>query len=420
LNSETVEQVLKSALQTGILTEQSPSVIFYDLPLYRETIHRLQSTFPTNTLHTIAVKANPIAGMLHIAKDAGMGAECASLPELVHAIHLGFPPERILFDSPAKTISELKFAIENNIYINLDNLQELDRLSELVKNSNYAVRAGLRINPQTGSGSWKGSSTAISTSKFGVPLLEEREKIVNAFQNNPWLVGLHVHTGSQVCPLPLVVQGVQSIMGLVKEIESNRAKKIELIDIGGGLPVSYENDDQNHNLTEYISLLKKNVPELFAYRLVTEFGRAISAKAGWAASRVEYTKHAGGRTIAVVHFGADLFVRTALLPEIWSHRITLHDSHGTLKTGPTEPVNIAGPLCFSGDLVAEGRELPIGVYPGDIVVVHDAGAYTLSMWSRYNSRQSPAVYGYDMNQEETKLCLLRPSESVDDVLRFWN
>ena len=134
------------------------------------------------------------------------------------------------------------------------------------------------------------------------------------------------------------------------------------------------------------------------------------------ASRVEYTKIAGGRSIAVIHAGADLFVRAAYAPQHWHHRVSVFDAGGSPKGGALSPWDVAGPLCFSGDLVARERLLP-PIEPGDIVVVHDAGAYTLSMWSRYNSRRAPAVHGFE--GETPRLRLLKRAETEDEVRRFW-
>lgn len=78
---------------------------------------------------------------------------------------------------------------------------------------------------------------------------------------------------------------------------------------------------------------------------------------------------------------------------------------------------VAGPLCFSGDVVARDVELPV-VEAGDYIIIHDTGAYTLSMWSRYNSRQIPKVIGYhnDTNQFE----ILKKRETYNDLIRFWS
>jgi len=417
MKRERIQAVLAAAARAGIVDADKPAALFHDLDVFHAVIGRIRAAFPADTLHTIAVKANPLAGMLRAARVAGMGAECASLPELQHALRLGFAPSAIVFDSPAKTEAELRFAVEQGVCLNADNLQEVDRLASLARGGR-AVRAGLRINPQTGAGSYAGTSTATATSKFGVPLLDEREAVLAAFDAHPWLMGLHVHTGSQVCPLDLVVRGVNEILKLAREIEQRRGRPLAFIDIGGGLPAEYGSDDADAHLDDYAARLRRDAPGLFRHRIVTEFGRAVHAKAGWAASRVEYTKRSGGRKIAVIHLGADFMVRTAYAPDVWTHRVTVHAPDGAPKAGPDEAQDIAGPLCFTGDLVARERALPQAA-PGDIVVIHDTGAYTLSMWSRYNSRQTPPVYGYTIEGGDVKLLLLKPAESVEDVLRFW-
>jgi diaminopimelate decarboxylase len=126
---------------------------------------------------------------------------------------------------------------------------------------------------------------------------------------------------------------------------------------------------------------------------------------------VEYTRPDG---IAVIHLGADAFIRTALRPEEWFHEVEVFDPEGRPKSGPLTEWSIAGPLCFSGDFVARQRLLP-PIEPGDVIAIRDTGAYTLSMWSRYNSRLAPAVYGFDGGA----LRLLKARETTGDILHFW-
>ena len=134
-------------------------------------------------------------------------------------------------------------------------------------------------------------------------------------------------------------------------------------------------------------------------------------------SRVEYTKVSHGRRIAVTHLGADMFPRTAYLPDTWHHEVSVSDASGAPKSGQVVGQDVAGPLCFSGDLIARDRALP-PIEVGDLVVIHDVGAYTLSMWSRYNSRLSPPVYGWMEDSKE--LVPLRRAETIEDVVRFWD
>jgi len=101
---------------------------------------------------------------------------------------------------------------------------------------------------------------------------------------------------------------------------------------------------------------------------------------------------------------------------MWPHYITIHNPTGDYVTSQdTVSYDIAGPLCFSADIIAHNRKLP-RIQRGYYLVVHDAGGYTLSMYSRYNSRPAPPVFGYN---KQSEISLLKPGESVEDVLQFW-
>jgi len=133
-----------------------------------------------------------------------------------------------------------------------------------------------------------------------------------------------------------------------------------------------------------------------------------------AASRVEYAKRQPGHRTAVIHLGADMFVRECYNPKAWSHRTRLLDPTGREKTGRQGIWHLAGPLCFSGDFPVRRATLP-PVEPGDIAVIEDVGAYTLAMWSRYNSRQMPRILGH----RRGVFTVLREREEPDDLVRFW-
>jgi diaminopimelate decarboxylase len=250
--------------------------------------------------------------------------------------------------------------------------------------------------------------------------LDHRAQLREAFARWPWLTALHVHVGSQGCEIDLLTQGVRKTVDLALEIEAELGSgRVACIDIGGGLPATYRPEERAPSFQEYAAALRSAVPELFdgRWQLVTEFGRALWAGTACAVSRVEYTKTAGGKRIAVNHLGADMFVRPAYLPETWRHEVSVLDPRGRRKQGPLIEQDIAGPLCFSGDFIAKDRQLPL-IEQDDHVLIRDVGAYTLSMWSRYNSRLSPAVFGYSSLLEELEL--LRRVETVDDVCRFWD
>eukprot|EP00456_Euglypha_rotunda_P048718 TRINITY_DN39052_c0_g1_i1.p1 TRINITY_DN39052_c0_g1~~TRINITY_DN39052_c0_g1_i1.p1 ORF type:complete len:196 (-),score=27.33 TRINITY_DN39052_c0_g1_i1:17-604(-) len=122
-----------NAINSGFLSEAAPLAMFWNVNVFKETLKEAHDAFPKHWIHTIAAKANPLMSIFKVASQVGAGCECASLGELTQAIKAGFPSEKIVFDSPTKTLQELKIALKHNVLVNVDNFQELDRLDELVK-----------------------------------------------------------------------------------------------------------------------------------------------------------------------------------------------------------------------------------------------------------------------------------------------
>ncbi|MEZ4652451.1 MAG: diaminopimelate decarboxylase [Candidatus Eisenbacteria bacterium] len=414
------ERMVGAAVAEGVLDRAPHAALFYDLDRVARRIEELRAAFPSGTLHALAVKACPIAELLRRTTAMGCGAEVASLAELRHALRVGIPPGRIVFDSPAKTEDELRFALEQSVHVNADSLQEIDRIGGILRvRGDAPVSIGVRVNPEVRAGSIESSSTGMAGSKFGVSLHDDEAGLLERFETFPWLRGLHVHVGSQGCSLDLLVDGVGRVLELADRIERLcGAGRLRTFDLGGGLSAAYQPGEVAPGFDDYANLLHDRAPRLFAedWQLITEFGRAVWASSAIALTRVEYTKTSHGRQIAIGHLGADMFPRTAYLPDVWPHEVRVFGRDGRPKGGQTVEQDIAGPLCFSGDLVARGRPLPL-IEPGDIVLVADVGAYTLSMWSRYNSRVSPPVYG--STHDSPDLIPLRRGEDVDRVLDFW-
>lgn len=400
-----------------------PLAIFVDLKKLRRHLDELKSAFPSRTLHAVALKASPMRGIVAEIASAGMGLEAASFTEMKIALDR-VPSSQIVFDSPCKTDEELRFALtQHEMIVNLDSLQEVERVACMVKDGlKVAAYVGLRVNPCVGAGSIALTSTALTGSKFGVCLeTHGKEKIASVFeQHNSWLTGLHCHVGSGGCGVDLLVRGVKRTCDVAAAVRQRHCR-IRHVDIGGGIPLDLKHPERAPTFATYARELRKHVPELFdeslGHIIVTEFGRRVHSCTAHAISRVSATKRSGGRHVAITHVGADLLLRTAYMPGHWCHRLWVVDGssfHVKPDDSGTDVWDVAGPLCFSGDYVARARPLP-KISPGDLIVVRDVGAYTLSMWSRYNSRCSPGVWGYDGDI----LRCLRRKETEGDVIRFW-
>src|SRR5699024_11009914 len=173
------------------LDDDVPLVGMIDLDLLDSLFDELDTAFDTSrkVLHAIACKAAPIKSLLQRYAVRGAGCEVASKGELELAVAAGFAPDKIVFDPPAKTRTELKRALELGVSMNIDNFEELERVDQILAELGLHLRGedlptiGLRINPQTGSGEIEALSTASATSKFGFGLADSgsRSEIVRAY-----------------------------------------------------------------------------------------------------------------------------------------------------------------------------------------------------------------------------------------------
>ncbi len=395
---------VRAAVEQGLLGPDAPIVGLLDVRGIRASAAALRRAFEavaapgTAILHAFAVKANPLVPVLRLLAEAGLGAEVASAGELALARAAGMPAELMVFDAPAKTEAELREALALGVAVNADNPQELTRIDALRHPGRTRSPLGIRVNPQIGAGTIGATSTATATSKFGVGLRDEgaREWVVQAFAERPWLTRLHAHVGSQGISLSLLARGVAETYALAEEINARAGRRqVDTLDIGGGLSVNFASEATEPTYAQYARLLAQAVPGLFdgRYGLVTEFGRSLLARHGTVVARVEYAKSSGGRRIAVTHAGVQVAPRTVYVPGAWPLRIAAYDAKGRPKEGAPVVQDVAGPACFSGDLLAEGRALP-PLDQGDFAAALDTGAYYFGTHYSYNSLARPGVYGF--------------------------
>lgn len=408
-----IQTAARAAIEVGVLGT-APAAFLHDLDRLDAQVALLKAAFPPTALHCVAVKANPVVPLLAHFVGADLGLEAASREECHLALAAGCAPERVIYNSPAKTEDDLRFALDAGLYLNTDNPEELARI-EALRPSGSTAPIGLRVNPQVGAGTIAATSVAGRHSKFGMPI-EARGEILEAYARHPWLTGLHLHVGSQGTSLEQLVEACAVGWSLIQSIEQTTGRALRDYDIGGGLPWRYRDEDRVPTVGTYAEALFERVPGLRdGPRLVTELGRSLLAGTGWSISRIEYVKD-DGQTL-VTHLGADAFLRPAYMPEDWHHDMLVLGPDGALKEADIAPRDVAGPLCFGGDFLCRARPLA-RAEPGDHIVVRDAGAYTLSMWSRHCSRALPPVYSY--RGDAPTFVQLFGGESAADVVRFWS
>lgn len=407
--------LLSKALKNHLIQPDDTVLSAISFDVIQERLQTIEGAFPEECVHSVAIKSNPLREVLRFIAGEGYHAEAASMGEVKLALASGFTPDRIVFDSPVKTGEEIRWCAEHlpGALINANSLEELLSYPKKVP-----FHAGLRINPGMSIETHSSMDVSRSTSKFGEPLPRNPEPLASRLVTVDALDTLHIHQGSQSRDFEAMAEGISKVVHLATMVNKLAdGEKIRTIDIGGGMPVNYEGDHP-FGIDEYADVLKETVPELFdgSFQVVTEFGRYVHAHAGWTVSRVEEVKQFQEKSVAVMHAGADLFLRESYNPGDWPHKISVLDPDFQPRERSTISTwDLAGPLCFGGDLPFRNEELP-EIHKGDFILIHDTGANTHALWSRHCSRPFPKIIGYDKDEVR----IIRKRESWDEIIRFWS
>lgn len=435
--------------------QDRPCAFFQDLDAYTRNVEHAKKVFGETFFHAAAVKTNPLEWYIKYNKTLGLGAECASMAEVKLSLQAGMEPHKVVFDSPCKTIREIEAALAAGVHLNIDNIQELEKvkiaLERLEKNGTPSVsNVGLRINPLLGMGAVAALSVSTGKSKFGCPLpplegeganKELHERMRDIVAEHSFVNCIHVHSGSGGMGLKKLCAGAKVVVDFAKEVNEVRKAKgiekvIDILDIGGGVAAYYEMEPEKtiKDFTEYAETLRKITPEMFDptifKQVITEFGASLQCNFGWFASRVEYNKSYENHNIALIHGGSDLFVRAAYCPKKFvNYQVEVYTNRGELKAkenrdameGSTTNYDIAGPLCFAGDIVCRDVPLPkrTVIEPGDVVVINDCGGNSISLKNMHCSRPIPAVYGYRKTAKGVEFEEIKGFQTLDNLVSFW-
>ncbi len=360
------------------------SVYVYHLNLLKERINHLKESFPSeNVLHAIAIKTNNLTRVLSFIVSSGCGLEAASFEEVKLALSVGCKPEKIVFDSPVKTSEELLHCNKNipGLKVNANSFGELKKL-ESCNNLNI----GIRINPMLNLDSPDIFMVSGAGSKFGIPITE-RENILKAIQSNTSIKGLHIHPGSEIKSLSQHIACIKVVYDLAIEVNREVQNKISWIDIGGGIKPKVDKNNTQSTIIPFLNMLKKECPTLFNdFKVITEYGRYIHTYCAYAASRVEDILTYHTPNIALIHLGADMFLR-----EIYSSTPPKHNYYNLSRINEEKrQYDIGGPLCFSGDFISKNEKIS-RLDVGDYIGISDCGSNSISMWSQHCSREKPKV-----------------------------
>ena len=330
-----------------------------------------------------SLKANSNLALLRLLRSLGSAADVVSGGELFRARRAGFASHDIIFGGVGKTEREIADGIDAGVLLlNVESEDELRIVDRLAKARGVVVPVALRVNPEiTVETPHSYIRTGEKGHKFGIPYDEVREVArVAATLPNVVLHGLDMHVGSQLSRLDVYQHGIDRVLGLLSQLQSDGARDLRYLDIGGGLAVTYDAEEPT-DLTRFAEIV---VPAVRAtgLQLIVEPGRFMVGNAGVLLSRVLYRKRSGGKELLVVDAGMTDLLRP-------SHYNAYHRIEAVESIDGRSRVDVVGPVCESGDFLALDRELE-DVRAGDLLAVQSAGAYGYVMASNYNTRGRPA------------------------------
>ena len=366
----------------------------YDVDLLHQTLDSLMSVARRYDykIH-YAIKANYDPRLLQIIREHGLGIDCASGNEVKCAIEAGFDPKTIVYAGVGKRDKEIRYAIEQGIFaINCESIEEIELVNQFAAEAGKVVNIALRVNPDIDPKTNHCIDTGQADSKFGISyeeILSEVESI-RALKNIE-VIGMHIHIGSQIRELHVF----ENMCNKVNVIVDNLTKlgfEIEFVDVGGGLGVNYDMPENEPipNFASVFAIIKQHL-KVGNRQVHFEFGRSIVAQCGELITKVLYNKTtATGRRLVIVDGSMTELIRPALYGSYHNIENITSEAEQRLK------YTIVGTACESTDIFDENISLPL-TKRGDLLTIKSAGAYGMSMASRYNQHDLPvAVYSDEL------------------------
>ena len=367
------------ALEDIAKTQATPFYV-YSQSKITNTFDQLKNSLNSEIFY--AVKANSNQAIIKLMASLGAGADVVSVGELERAIKAGVEPQKIIFEGIGKTNKDIAFAIEKNIrLINIESIDELERVNEVGITQNKTINIGIRLNPNIDSQTLDKISTGKKTDKFGI----DNDKLDEIFHvlevsKNVNLIGISCHVGSQIFNINVFVEIFQK-MKTNAQIFLDKGYAIKHVDLGGGLGVSYHHDQKILNL----QILKNEIDKCYInvpYKLSFEPGRYLVANAGILVTSIITIKNNGGINYLITDAGMNTLIRPALYQT--------HHKIESVSGNTDEQIDytVAGPICESSDIFGKNISLPQQQI-GNLIIIKDTGAYGKVMASNYNSRGLP-------------------------------
>lgn len=409
---DTIELAAKYSTPLYVMDEKT---IRDNIRSYKNAIEKF---YNSNGLVCYASKAFSCKEIYRICADEGIGIDVVSGGEIYTALSVGFDASKMCFHGNSKPISEIEYAIDNNIgRIVADNLQELENIDDVAGKKGITANVMLRIKPGIDAHTHDFIKTGQIGSKFGfaLPTGEAFEAVKFCLEHkNIKLIGLHCHIGSQIFDVEPFELASKVMAQFIKKIKDELCFEIAELNLGGGFGIKYTQNDDPKPYVEYMECVSKAlISECDALGIKTPFiivepGRSIVGAAGITLYSVSTVKEIPGICkYVLVDGGMCDNPRYALYQSEYEATVA-----NKVNAAKTETVTIAGKCCEGGDKIGENMSLQ-ECSANDIIAVFSTGAYNYSMSSNYNRNPRPAVIMINNGEDR----VIVKAETYADIVR---
>ncbi|NLR92188.1 MULTISPECIES: diaminopimelate decarboxylase [Flammeovirga] len=381
---------------------QTPLYV-YDADKIVSQINTLRNSFSgVNLRIKYAMKSLSNLSILKLMKAHKVDLDCVSIQEVLLGLKAGFPKERILFTPNSVSFDEIQEAVSLGVVINIDNIAVLEHFGDVYEGT---VPCAIRINPHITAGGNAKIQVGHIGSKFGISIFQMShvKKVVESHNIN--VVGLHMHSGSDILDSEVFLMAANVMFDCAKDFPN-----LQFIDLGSGFKVAYKEEDIVTNIPELgkkMSAAFKEFCKSYGRDLELWFepGKYLVSESGHLLTKVNVLKHSPAAVFAGVNSGLNHLIRP-MMYDAYHHIINVSNPQG-----PNRVYDVVGYICETDTFGYDRKINEIRV--GDILSIQNAGAYSYSMASNYNSRFRPAevlVYNGEAH-------LIRERETLEDLTR---
>lgn len=356
-----------------------------------------------------ANKSNNGMAIRHIMNQEGAGGDCFGQNEMYLALLAGTDPKTLVLNGSNKQDEEIEMAVQNGLCINIDAIDEIERIDAIARRLGKKVDIGIRLKldldplgdkqgvPMHGPGSMKKQS---DSHKWGMTR-EQTVEIVKKAQalDHFNLRETHFHLSRMTNNPDDFAVMAREMLTWSGFIRDQTGWVPPCIDIGGGWtfgkwygtgPNSQIDDDSAPTPEDYAKAVCAAIKDeaekldLPLPKLRLEPGRSISGPAGVAVGQVGAVKQGDQKKWVNLDISTNHLSWAAIL-DWYYHAVPVKNTGASAS----ETVDLVGSLCNS-DEIGPHRKMP-PLERGDLVAFLDAGGYTESCAARYNAQLLPAT-----------------------------